>query len=216
MDEPISLTNLRTLLENNLNQTLHSLKHNNGEITQNKYKIKRSSATGCSSGQVDNSIGNLGFNSFNFLTFMILTFNAITNVNNNINNNNNNNNDVSLNSISQTSSNTISNSDNSNDIMVMILPMPGGRKKRSLPKNVDDISDATILKEIWSSVSNFIHQSKFIDTTCEPYVICKILKNFQGNVHLLDILFIDLSIRNHNLPFLSILSCDQIFPHCTK
>ena len=216
MDDPIILSNLRSLLDNNLNQTLHFLKENNEEITKNKHKIKRSSGTGCSSGQVDNSIGNLGFNSFNFLTFMILTFNAITNVNNNINNNNNNNNDVSLNSISQTSSNTISNSDNSNDIMVMILPMPGGRKKRSLPKNEDDISDETILTEIWSSVSNFIHQSKFIDTKCEPYVICKILKSFQGNAQLLDILFIDLSVPNHNLSLMSMLSCDEIFPHCTK
>ena len=216
MDDPIILTDLRTLLENNLNQTLHSLKQNDEEISQNKYKIKRSSGTGCSSGQVDNSIGNLGFNSFNFLTFMILTFNAVTNVNNNINNNNNNNNDVSLNSISQTSSNTISNSDNSNDIMVMILPMPGGRKKRSLTKNKDDISDETILKEIWSSFSNFIHQSKFIDTKCEPYVICKILKNFQAKVHLLDIFFIDFIVPNQNLSLMSILSCDQMFPHCTK
>ena len=216
MDDTIVLANLRTLLENNLNQTLHSLKQNNEEIIQNKYKIKRSSGTVCSSGQVDNSIGNLGFNSFNFLTFMILTFNAITNVNNNINNNNNNNNDVSLNSISQTSSNTISNSDNSNDIMVMILPMPGGRKKRSLPKNVDGISDATILKEIWSSISNFINQSKSIDTRCEPYVLCKIMKSFQENIHLLDILFIDLSDSNHHPSLMSLLSCNKIFPHCTK
>ena len=32
-------------------------------------------------------VGNYGFNSFNFLTFMVLVFNAVANTNNNINNN---------------------------------------------------------------------------------------------------------------------------------
>ena len=53
-------------------------------------RVKRS----CPSG-----VGNLGFNSFNFLTFMVMLFNAIANTNNNINNNNNNDNDINVNSI---------------------------------------------------------------------------------------------------------------------
>jgi hypothetical protein len=80
-------------------------------------------------------VGNLGFNSFNFLTFMVLTFNAIANTNNNINNNNNNDNDINLNSISQDSNNAVSNSDNSNTVMVMILPMPGKRSAEKFSGN---------------------------------------------------------------------------------
>jgi hypothetical protein len=53
--------------------------------------------------QCPGGAGNLGFNSFNFLTFMLMVFNAVANVNNNVNNNNNNNNNVNLNSISQNS-----------------------------------------------------------------------------------------------------------------
>ena len=43
--------------------------------------LHRSPRTPCPSG-----VGNYGFNSFNFLTFMVLVFNAVANVNNNINN----------------------------------------------------------------------------------------------------------------------------------
>ena len=182
-------------------------------IFKDKLRVKRNSGTGCSSGQVDNSIGNLGFNSFNFLTFMILTFNAVTNVNNNINNNNNNNNDVSLNSISQSSSNTVSNSDNSNDIMVMILPMPGGRKKRTL---LQDNNKSLIVKEIWSSILELVYQSKFIGPYCEPYVICKILKNFITTVKLHDFLFVRLLESKVYPSLLSLLSCSQLFPPCLK
>jgi len=74
-------------------------------------------------------VGNLGFNSFNFLTFMVLTFNAIANTNNNINNNNNNDNNINLNSISQDSSSATSNSDNTNNVMVTILPPPVGKRE---------------------------------------------------------------------------------------
>ena len=50
-------------------------------------KVKRDS--GCPSGE-----GNYGFNSFNFMTFVLLIFNLVANVNNNLNNNNNNANKV--------------------------------------------------------------------------------------------------------------------------
>ena len=48
-------------------------------------------------------VGNLGFNSFNMMTFMLLSLNAVANVNNNINNNNNNNFNINYNSISSVS-----------------------------------------------------------------------------------------------------------------
>ena len=50
-------------------------------------KVKRDS--GCPGGE-----GNYGFNSFNFMTFVLLVFNLVANVNNNLNNNNNNANKV--------------------------------------------------------------------------------------------------------------------------
>ena len=211
---------LQIQLDHNLNQTLYAIRQTQGQqvehSSENELRIKRNSGTGCSSGQVDNSIGNLGFNSFNFLTFMILTFNAITNVNNNINNNNNNNNDISLNSISQTSQNTISNSDNSNDIMVMILPMPGGRKKRALHQNNNIVKEKIALEKLWSSISDFIDEAELIDIKCEPYRICNKFKIFQADTKYLDVLFINLlpSKKTHSL--LSRLNCSDLFPHCSK
>lgn len=71
--------------------------------------------------------GNLGFNSFNFMTFILLVLNAVANTNNNVNNNNNNNNNLNYNSINQDSNNVISNSDNTNMITATILPIPGKR-----------------------------------------------------------------------------------------
>lgn len=80
---------------------------------------KRSSCPG--------GVGNFGFNSFNFMTFVLLTLNAVANVNNNINNNNNNNVDINYNTINQDSNNVVSNSENMNMVMAMILPVPGKR-----------------------------------------------------------------------------------------
>ena len=50
-------------------------------------RVKRSSVEGCG------GVGSYGFNSYNLLTFMLLGFNAISNVIANVNNNDNNNND---------------------------------------------------------------------------------------------------------------------------
>ena len=63
------------------------------------------------------------------MTFILLTLNAVANINNNINNNNNNNNNINYNTISQDSNNVISNSENMNMVTAVILPIPG---KRSL------------------------------------------------------------------------------------
>jgi hypothetical protein len=58
---------------------------------------------------VAGGVGNLGFNSFNFMTFILLTLNAVANTNNNINNNNNNNVNINYNTINQDSNNVVSN-----------------------------------------------------------------------------------------------------------
>ena len=185
------------------------------ELRQKNLRFKRNSAVSnqCAS-QGDNSIGNLGFNSFNFLTFMILTFNAIANVNNNINNNNNNNNDLSLNSISQTSQSTVSNSDNSNDIMVMILPMPGKKRKRSVKMMELDRQKELVALTIFHSILDVVHQLKFVNVECEGYIICASLKTFMKKVSLQDILLLQVLESSHQSPFLSAFNCERAFPYC--
>ena len=125
-------------------------------------------------------VGRFGFNSFNFLTFMVMVFNAVANVNNNINNNNNNNNDINLNSISQDSNSVVSNSDNQNTVMAMILPVPGRkRRKRS------NFSKCTIQAWEWISslkadIERFPH--------CSQYFVCEKLLSIRDSLPLAEIL----------------------------
>merc|ERR1712001_502871 len=74
----------------------------------NSRKLSRSKRQSCPGG-----VGNFGFNSFNFMTFVLLTLNAVANVNNNINNNV----DINYNTINQDSNSVISNSENMNMVM---------------------------------------------------------------------------------------------------
>ena len=48
-----------------------------GQRENGDHKIQKRS---CSSG----GVGNMGFNSFNFMTFIVLVFNAVVNINNNL------------------------------------------------------------------------------------------------------------------------------------
>lgn len=107
-------------------------------------------------------VGNLGFNSFNFLTFMVMVFNAVANVNNNINNNNQNNQDLNFNSISQDSNNVVSNSDNQNTVMAIILPVPG-RKRRNVQQCPLIAQD--LLKNLVDLIEKAPH--------CSDYFVCK-------------------------------------------
>lgn len=84
------------------------------------HRLKRGS--GCPGGE-----GNYGFNSFNFMTFTLLVFNLVANVNNNLNNNNNNANKNNVNAITQDSNNVASNTNAVNQIGVTVLPIPGKR-----------------------------------------------------------------------------------------
>ena len=91
--------------------------------------LSRAKRTSCPGG-----VGNFGFNSFNFMTFVLLTLNAVANTNNNINNNNNNNVDINYNTINQDSNNVVSNSENMNMVTATILPVPGRRSLNLLNK----------------------------------------------------------------------------------
>ena len=92
-------------------------------------RLSRNKRMSCPGG-----VGNFGFNSFNFMTFVLLTLNAVANTNNNINNNNNNNIDINYNTINQDSNNVVSNSENMNMVTATILPVPGRRSLDLLNK----------------------------------------------------------------------------------
>ena len=77
--------------------------------------------------QADKCPGNPKVDKFNFLTFILLSFNLIVSINNNLNSNNNNNNQNNLNSVSQSSTNLVTNTNSVNKISVTILPSPGKR-----------------------------------------------------------------------------------------
>ena len=96
LDLDVALNEFTNKFESPKLQEIHAFNLNYEEVDFNLHK--RLPRSPCPSG-----VGNFGFNSFNFLTFMVMTFNAVANVNNNINNNNNNNQDINLNSISQVS-----------------------------------------------------------------------------------------------------------------
>jgi len=96
-------------------QTNFNRKGKTKKLSLAKSRAKRGA---CPSG-----VGNMGFNSFNFMTFMLLTMNAVANTNNNVNNNNNNNVNINYNTINQDSNNLVSNSENTNMISATILPV---------------------------------------------------------------------------------------------
>ena len=92
------------------------------QIDQNRFKRE----TGC----VDKSggKGRFGFNSYNLLTFAILSYNIVSNIISNVNNNanNNNNNDNLLNFGSSNVAESDTSADNSNKNMLMITVPPAG------------------------------------------------------------------------------------------
>lgn len=161
MNSTILLANLDSALEDFTNNfqapqldltPKFSLNWENHEFEEHLTRVPRSP---CPSG-----VGNHGFNSFNFLTFMIMVFNAVANVNNNINNNNQNNQDLNFNSISQDSNNVVSNSDNQNTVMAIILPVPGRKKRSVCPLMTQDL-----IKNLIELIQKAPH--------CSDYFICK-------------------------------------------
>ena len=155
--------------------------------------LTRSKRTPCPTG-----VGNYGFNSFNFLTFMVLVSNAVANVNNNINNNNNNHNDISLNSVSQDSNSVVSNSDNQNTVMAVILPIPAGRKRRHSQNCLDFITVSKNLLTNWQK-----------SPECSEYFIC------QAVLQIRDLVLRDVYLVNYS-QVKSIEDCKQLYPDCAQ
>ena len=130
----------------------------------------------------ENGKGNYGINSFNFLSFVLLTYNVVANVNNNLNNNNNNKNDQNINAISQNSNNVATNTNVGNQIGVTVLPIPGKRAIDSLRQKVVklkqckvDIIDnvAAFLFDHLMQLKNSLEHSQY----CGSFQICNKIKD---------------------------------------
>jgi hypothetical protein len=154
-------------------------------------------------------VGNFGFNSFNFLTFMVMVFNAVANTNNNINNNNNNDNDINLNSVSQDDNQVVSNSDNMNTIMAMILPVPGRRRRRSTAKKQQNCSSEQVAAELFDVAVKVSSQGS-LDYGCVEYFICNSLLHFKQAFNLEDVLVPGGAPHDR----LRDPDCDRLFPEC--
>ena len=118
------------------------------------------------------SSGRFGINSFNFLTFILLTFNLVVSINNNINNNNNNNNDNSLNAVSQTSNNVATNTNSVNQLSVTILPIPGKRSFENLRQCRRKREANDVNQRIASTLFKHIADLNTTRTDCVEYNIC--------------------------------------------
>ena len=176
-------------------------------------KVKRQKRQACPGG-----VGNFGFNSFNFMTFVLLTLNAVANVNNNINNNNNNNVNINYNTINQDSNNVISNSENMNMVMAMILPVPGKRSLEMLNTTLSHhISkrcagnpltlEELVMVEVAEQVEQVVGEEE-----CEGLRVCLAVKHLT-KMFLKDAINAEL-LELGRPPFLSMTSCSRLFPSC--
>jgi len=203
------------LLKSKLKEIRENLlpKHSNSRL--NTTKIKRAAC--------DDGKGNYGINSYNFLAFILLTFNIVANINNNLNNNNNNKNDQNINAISQNSNNVATNTNAANGIGVTVLPIPGKRSLdfwRSLStindKSPQYLSCATTDK-VASLLFHRLVQLKEIlsrdGNQCRSYDICQTIVEILDDLHLDDAVVMGLS-QSERIPFLSIIGCRSLFLGC--
>jgi len=171
--------------------------------------------TGCPGGE-----GNYGFNSFNFMTFTLLVFNLVANVNNNLNNNNNNANKNNINAISQDSNNVASNTNAVNQIGVTVLPIPGKRSVddliRKFNKNVQPRCQAK--PQVTAPLADFalsqlLHISKEPDAICRGFRACSATKSMLAYTEIPEAFSRDLLLAGLS-PFLSRTRCEDLFPQC--
>ena len=166
----------------------------------------------------ENGKGNYGINSFNFLAFVLLTYNVVANVNNNLNNNNNNKNDQNINAISQNSNNVATNTNVGNQIGVTVLPIPGKRAIDSLRQNVVKLKKCKvdIIDNAAALLFNHLMQlKKSLDNSeyCRSYKICNSIKQITEELNFEDAISMGLQKQNE-IPFLKIVKCETLFPEC--
>ena len=165
-------------------------------------------------------IKTTGFNSFNFLTFMLLTFNLMANINNNINNNNNNNNDNNINAIDQNSQNTVTNTNSGNQISVTVLPIPGKRSFRTL-RSISSGYNNQEKNKSYHSIANALlshliqvqNKAREVSKDCESFEYCAGTKRLMNYFEIENA--ISMSLLYHGIdPNLKKLSCEKLFPNC--
>jgi len=182
---------------------------------ESNIRVKRQSCPG--------GVGNFGFNSFNFMTFVLLTLNAVANTNNNINNNNNNNNDINYNTINQDSNNLVSNSENTNMVMAVILPMPGKRSLEKIDRNTKHQISKRCSEKKHLDVTSLLKLELLEETKkilrimasrpeCEGFAVCQALKSMTTGF-LRDVINLEL-LEAGKSPFVSMIDCTMMFPLC--
>merc|ERR1712192_66592 len=178
-----------------------------------KKLLQRQTRQACPGG-----VGNFGFNSFNFMTFVLLTLNAVDN-------NNNNNVDINYNTINQDSNSVISNSENMNMVMAMILPVPGKRTldlfNRTVSHHVSKrcaesrITLTDLVKlEVFDQVRYVVGDKGQNREECEGLRVCQAVKRIT-HLFLRDTINAELLEIGEN-PFISMTSCPTLFPHCVS
>lgn len=185
--------------------------------------LRRSRRSSCPGGS-----GNLGFNSFNFMAFVVLVFNVVANVNNNLNNNNNNINDNNVNAISQSSNNVASTVNAANQIGVTVLPIPGKRSIRLLrnyfKKNFGACSSSAsgnstltlgdaLASTLYSDMVG-IHEEEE-EGACSEHKICLAFKNMLRKFGFKDLINLELKKAGKN-PSLAALDCGRMFQSCRQ
>lgn len=166
--------------------------------------------------------GNFGFNSFNFMTFVLLVYNAVANVNNNLNNNNNNINDNNVNSVTQDSNQVSSNTQSVNQLMVTVLPIPGKRSLRLLDRFLKGhfrcASNSTVpsaadvlVNELYRRMIALVQDEAEAD--CKAYRICTATKEVIAGFGLQEAYSVHLGRRRGN-PWVSQTQCPELFPTC--
>jgi len=154
------------------------------------------------------------------MTFTLLVFNLVANVNNNLNNNNNNANKNNINAISQDSNNVASNTNAVNQIGVTVLPIPGKRSVdnliRKFNKNVQPRcpSKPQVTAPLADfALSQLVHISKEVDPACRGYRACTATKALLAYTEIPEAFSRDLLSAGLS-PFISRTECSTLFPEC--
>ena len=154
------------------------------------------------------------------MTFVLLVFNAVTNVNNNLNNNNNNINDNNFNAVNQQSNNVQSTVNAANQIGVTILPIPGKRSlrnqvswQRALRARCGD-NDLNLAYALSSDIyARLLQVQTLKGHPCEEFKICEELQDIIESYGLEEAVNTDLHLQGHE-PRMTKVDCLQHFPHC--
>eukprot|EP00091_Calanus_sinicus_P003263 TRINITY_DN13423_c0_g1_i1.p1 TRINITY_DN13423_c0_g1~~TRINITY_DN13423_c0_g1_i1.p1 ORF type:complete len:179 (-),score=50.03 TRINITY_DN13423_c0_g1_i1:145-615(-) len=155
------------------------------------------------------------------MTFTLLVFNIVANVNNNLNNNNNNANKNNINAINQDSNNVASNTNAVNQLMVTVLPIPG---KRSVDNLIRKYNKYVVPKCKAPSITEPLADFAFSqlleiagepDPLCRGFKACQAVKNLMKYTEISEAFSKDLFSIGLS-PFLSQTKCEAFFPQCVS